>query len=213
MYPPAEPFDDGGAGPNLVTNLSGRAAAVIITMIAETGQRGAVTIEVNDLVIALIAEDHDPHAFLLFRETPPGVLLPPKVLQSSLSGKQREPFFPSKVAVDVLIKLNQILPRSAPFPTGTRHNTSAALDRVLARAQKLPSELNQAEVKVSDRSTGYKPEMRQGVVPLDLLAAALEEPCEATQMLQEAGITEEKVLRVIRAGGDLENGSVRLGPL
>ena len=49
--------------------------------------------------------------------------------------------------------------------------------------------------------------MYQAVVPLDLLAAALWEPCEATQMLKEAGITEEKVLETIRVGGDLEKGT------
>ena len=48
--------------------------------------------------------------------------------------------------------------------------------------------------------------MYQAVVPLDLLAAALREPCEGTKFLQAAGITEEKVVQAIRPGGDLEHG-------
>jgi hypothetical protein len=202
----------GRQAPTEFQNFSDRAVAVIITMIGEAGQRGAVTIDVNDLFIALIAEDQDARAPILFvADTPRGLLFPTGM--TFPKAPQRAPFLPPKVAIDVLIRLDQILPRSTPIPTGKAgHNTSAALDRVLAAAQKLPSEFHQGEVKVNDASTGYKSEMRQGVVPLDLLAAALQEPCEGSQMLQQAGISREKVIQIILAGGDLENGSFHLEP-
>jgi hypothetical protein len=85
--------------------------------------------------------------------------------------------------------------------------TSAAYDRVLDVAAKMPSEFQQSKVQIRFGSPDRPPGMYQAVVPLDLLAAALTEQCEASKMLQEAGITEEKVLQTIRAGGDLETGS------
>jgi hypothetical protein len=41
---------------------------------------------------------------------------------------------------------------------------------------------------------------RAKIEPLDLLAAALNEPCEASRLLIDAGITEEKVLQFPRSG-------------
>jgi hypothetical protein len=195
---------------NVFQNLSTRAMAVVVTMIGEAQQRGAASIDVNDLIIALIAEDQDERAPLLFVDD-----MTPEALFYHFPGEQassaagREPFFRPKVAVDVLIKLNQILPRSTSNPRGTGMQTSAALDRLLAAASNLPSELNQGLVKL--HRTDTRPAgMYQAIVPLDLLAAALREPCEGTKLLQAAGISEEKVLQILRSGDDLENGSFHL---
>ena len=65
---------------------------------------------------------------------------------------------------------------------------SAAVERVFGTAKNLPKELNQGEVQESYGTRGHLPGMYQAVVPLDMLAAALREPCEGTKMLQEAGI-------------------------
>jgi hypothetical protein len=183
---------------NSIGNLSERATSVIIVSISEAAQRGSNSIDVNDLIIALIIEDQEPNADVLFDPTAPGVLFPPD-LQLPVE-RFRKPFLPPRVAIDVLVKLNGILPRSKSLPHGTELQTSAALERVYATAKDMPAAFNQSEVRVHA-------DMIQAVVPLDLLAAALREPCEGTKMLQEAGITEEKVLQAIRAGGDLENGS------
>ncbi len=152
----------------------------------------------NDLIVALTIEDQEPVAVGLFQETPPGGV--PLV-------SAHEPFLPPKVAIDILVKMNGILPRSKSLPPTAEMQTSPAYDRVLIMANKLPSEFHQSEVQINfgtpDRPIG----VYQAVVPLDLLAAALQESCEGTKMLQEAGITEEKVLQTIRAGGDLEKGT------
>jgi hypothetical protein len=179
-------------------------------MIGEAGQRGTDFIDVNDLVIALIAEDQDARAPELFEQTPPGTLFPPGLLFPPSSGKEHEPLFSPRVAVDILIKLNQVLPRSTSIPPGTDQETSPALDRVMTVANNLPSQFHQSEVQKKAGTRDHPPGMYQAVVPLDLLAAALQEPCEATHMLQEVGVTEEKVVTILRSGGDLENGSFHL---
>lgn len=191
--------------------LSERARWVLIVTLEEAGQRGANSVDVNDLVVALIIEDEEPNAEELFEETPPGVLFPSNLIRSG--ERAHTPFFPPQVAIDVLVKLNGILPRSISLPHGTEMRTSAALDRVYAVAKQLPAEFHQSEVKINIGTRDSPPGMYQAVVPLDLLAAALREPCEGTKMLQEAGITEEKVLQTIRAGGDLENGSFHPNPV
>jgi hypothetical protein len=183
---------------NSFGKLSERTISSLIVALEEAQQRGALSVDVNDLVIGLIIEDQEPYATELFEATPPGVLFPPGLAPTG--ERTYKPFFPPRVTIDMLVKLSEILPRSNSIPHGTEMQTSAAYDRVIAVANNLPSQFHQSEVLVHTK-------MVQAVVPLDLLAAALREPCEATKMLQEAGITEERVLQTIRAGGDLENGT------
>jgi hypothetical protein len=184
-------------------NLSDRARVVTLTMIYVARQRGADAVDVNDLLVALIIEDQDPAAPELFMNPSPRLLY-----RTPQSVNNRPAFLPPRVAVDILVKLNQILPPSKPVSTGLP--MSPALVRVLGVAQKLPSELDQSPVLVRSTTATRPRGMYQAVVPLDLLAAALQEPCEVTKMLQEAGIREEKVLQILRSGGDLENGSFHL---
>ena len=191
---------------------SARTASVLITMMREAQQRGAASMEVNDLIFALIAEDQAPNAPLLFDETPPGVLLLNEYLSRPTSDLEHEPFFSPRVAVTVLIKLNAIFPRSNRIPPDTSIPTSAALERVFRVAQNIPNEFHQNQVEIDSGTPNRPPRRYLAVVPLHLLAAALREPCEGTKMLQEAGITEGKVLQAIRAGGDLEKGDFHSEP-
>jgi hypothetical protein len=182
---------------SVLENFSERARHVTFVAFLESQQRGTDTIDVNDLIVALVIEDQDWNAVALFDEIPPGG--EPLVTA-------HEPFLPPKVAVDVLVRMNAILPRSTSLPRTAEMRTSAAYDRVLGAAAIMPSEFHQSGVQIRYGSPDRPPGMYQAVVPLDLLAAALTEQCEATKMLQEAGITEDKVLQTIRAGGDLEKG-------
>jgi hypothetical protein len=182
---------------SVLHNFSERARNVTLVSLLEAQQRGTDTVDVNDLILALVIEDQDWDAVGLFDLRPPGGV--PWVTA-------HKPFLPPKVAVDVLVRMNAILPRSTSLPTTTEMRTSAGYDRVLDAAAMMPSEFRQSNVKINfgrpDRPIG----MYQAVVPLDLLAAALSEQCEGTKLLQEAGITEENVLQTIRAGGNLETG-------
>jgi hypothetical protein len=183
---------------SVLHNFSERARHVTFVALLEAQQRGTDTIDVNDLIVALVIEDQDWNAVALFDTGPPGGV--PLVTA-------HKPFLSPKVAVDVLVRMNAVLPRSTSLPPTTEMHTSGGYDRVLRAAAIMPSEFNQSEVQIRYGSPDRPPGMYQAVVPLDLLAAALTEQCEATKMLQEAGITEEKVLQTIRAGGNLETGA------
>jgi hypothetical protein len=178
-------------------NLSERARNVTLVSLLEAQQRGTDTVDVNDLILALVIEDQDWDAVALFDLRPSGGV--PLVTA-------HKPFLSPKVAVDVLVRMNAILPRSINLPSTTEMRTSAGYDRVLGAAAIMPSEFHQSEVQIRFGSPDRPPGMYRAVVPLDLLAAALREQCEATKLLQEGGITEEKVLQAIRIGGDLEKG-------
>ena len=185
-------------------NLSERARIVVLTMIGEAQQRGADTLDVNDLIVALVIEDQTPNALFLFHEPPLGTVFQQGSKRSP--GMEYKPFLSPSVAIEVLVKTNAILPRSKSLPNTTQMQTSAALERVLNVAQQLPAQFNQSKVQIISGTADSPPGMYQAVVPLDLLAAALREPCEGTKFLQAAGITEEKVVQAIRPGGDLEHG-------
>ena len=175
--------------------FSRRAMKAILVARLEAGKRGADSITLDDLVIGLITEDQDPTSMELNYESPIvkeflerepkplGVLFPLE------AWKKRERFFSSDVADDLLAKLKEILPRSSSIPRTNEMHTSPEFQTAIQAAEQLQKEFHQ-----------------ENVHPLHLLASALREPCEGTKMLQEAGITEEKVLQTIRAGGDLETG-------
>jgi len=150
--------------------FSKRAQKVITVARHQAGERGADSMDVNDLVIALIIEDQDPDVKILFVGLP-GVILPER------AGKEREPFFPPEVAADVLAKLKGILPRSKSVPRNAEMPISPELERALLAAKDLSNECHRNEVH-----------------PLHLLAASFREPCEATRLMCEAGITKEQAL-------------------
>jgi ATP-dependent Clp protease ATP-binding subunit ClpA len=173
-------------------NFSLRAKKVVIVTRLEAGQRGADSIDVNDLVAGLITEDQDmtsldlneqdPHVkeFLEKEPKPMGVLFP------LAYSKKRERFFPSEVAANLLAKLKEILPLANSIHHTTAMETSPGFETVIRAAKQLQHEFHQRKVH-----------------PLHLLAAALREPCEASRMLQAEGITEERVLQLLRSGNDL----------
>jgi len=164
--------------------FSRRAKRLLLEALIKARERGADSIHLDDLVAGLIAEDQNPNSLKLNdqgrrhleRTKARAVLLSPAC------GKTHDPFFTPEVAADLLAKLKEILPRSNPRTDGMQ--TSPEFERALDVAEQLRNEFHQGEVQ-----------------PLHVLAAALREPCEATKMLQAAGITEEKVLQTSRAWG------------
>ncbi len=175
-------------------NFSRRAAVAVMEARRESGKRGADVVGLNSLIAGLIAEDQDQNSMDL-NERDPDVkryreMEPKPALFPRKSWIKREPFFSPELASSLLVKLNDILPKSSGVPDAAPIPTSPEFDRAVDVADNLRQEFHQARVE-----------------PLHLLAAALREPCEGTKMLQEAGITEEKVLQTIRAGGDLEKGN------
>ncbi len=185
----------------MLKSLSRRLGRVVLEARREAGKRGANSIDVNSLVAGLIIEDQEPNSMDV-DEQDPAVRkyreMEPKPLTLMLrpgGGIKRDAFFSAGVAAGLLAKLNDALPKSASVPDNTPILTSPEFDRVFHAADDLRRELQQSNVET-----------------LDLLAAAFKEPCEATRLLVGAGITEEKVLQTIHAGGDLEKGSRSRNP-
>src|SRR5215469_16095320 len=89
-------------------NLSERARIVVITMIGEAQQRGADTLDVNDLIVALVIEDQTSNALFLFHEPPLGTIFEQESKRSQRM--EHKPFLSPGVAIEVLVKTNGILP-------------------------------------------------------------------------------------------------------
>jgi ATP-dependent Clp protease ATP-binding subunit ClpA len=192
----------------MLENFSRRARKVVIEARLDAGKRGADSMDVNSLVAALIVEDQDPKSLDLNEEDPAvKKLLEERMAQAKKvrhekepllrlimmpqeCWKSREPFFAPDVAADLLTTLSKILPAFKSVAPSVEIRTSPEFMRAFEAAEGIRNEFHHAKV-----------------YPLHLLGAALREACEATKMLQEAGITEEKVLQTIRAGGDSEKGA------
>jgi ATP-dependent Clp protease ATP-binding subunit ClpA len=180
----------------MLDNLSRRALRVVMEARLEAGKRGANSIDVNSLVIGLITEDQNPTSMNLneqdarVKRVREMETKPLAVAFPAIAWIKRRTFFPSEVAAKLLVELNETLPKSNSVPGTAEIPTSPGFDHVLAAAENLRQELHQSKVE-----------------PLEMVAAALREPCEAARMLHEAGITEEKVFQAIRAEGDLEKRS------
>ena len=151
---------------------SERARQVIFLARAESGARGAEMIDLDDLLAALIVEDQNKIHDAL------------EMLGRSgrfVGWKTHQPFLPPGAATSLLESIQRSLPRSQSIPTSADMAISPALEETLAAASDLREKLQSKEV-----------------TPLHLLAVLLAGSHKAVQALRDAGITEEKVLDVIR---------------
>lgn len=172
-----------------------RARRVVAESLFAARGRGLDSIDPNALIIGLLLEDQDPESFELNEQHPrvkeARTMQPqPKgILFSRECAIPREPFFTATVAADVLkhfgadtqesLEQRVTGDRSASKPNGMP--VSAETRRAFEHAQRLRIELHGDKIE-----------------PLHLLAAALREECDASRMLNEAGITEQKVLEALR---------------
>jgi Clp amino terminal domain, pathogenicity island component len=170
--------------------LSRRAKRVILEARLKAGARGADSIDVNDLIAALIVEDQDPNSLELNEQHPDVKRIlemerkPLGVLFRRECAIPREPFFSPNVATVLLTKLENMRPKSNAVAGGTGIPTSTEFDHAFEVARHLQTEFHQSKVE-----------------PMHVLAAALQDSCEAARLLKEAGITEENVLRRLRSTG------------
>jgi ClpA/ClpB-like protein len=158
---------------------STRAKRLIFLARLESGARGAETIDVDDLFVALIVEDQNK--------------IPDALEMLGRGGGQvmglmpHQPFLPSDVAISVLENIRRSLPRSQSIPTSTDLAISPALGEALAAAGDLREKLRSKEV-----------------TPLHFLSVLLAGSHKRVQALRDAGITEEKVFDAIRREDHLE---------
>lgn len=152
---------------------SERSLQVIFLARLESGARGAEMIDLDDLLAALLVEDQNK--------------IPEALERLGMSGKffvpstTHHPFLPPDAASSLLENIQRSEPQSQAIPTFADMGLSPALEETLAAASDLKKMLQ------SKRLT-----------PLHLLAALLAGSTKKVQALLDAGITEEKVLDVIR---------------
>ena len=152
---------------------SERARQVIFLARLVSGARGAEVIDLDDLIAALIVEDQNQIPAL-------GML---GMTGQFLPATSHHPFLPPNAASSLLENIKRCVPLSPAIPTSADMGLSPALKETLAAASDLKKRLRSKKL-----------------TPLHLLAALLAGSYNRVQALQEAGITEEKVLDAIRRG-------------
>ena len=158
--------------------FSERARRIVFAARLKAGERGGAAIETADLLVGLILEDQatvDAAASLkLGHET----------FNFAHRSSPHTPFFSSTQAQELLASLEKTLPRSDPIATTVEIPTSLSFQHAIQSAKDLQARLHHSNVE-----------------PLHLLAAALtEQSSPGVQLLRDAGVTEEKVLRALRGG-------------
>jgi len=148
--------------------------------------QGHGSIEADDLVTGIIAEDHDPHSLELneqhsaVKEVRGKSPQPKGVLFSPQCRIPREPFLPAELGTSV----SQEIARPDHDPRTNELPISVQVDHILDVAERLRTEFHHGKIE-----------------PLHILAAALREPCEGSRLLKEAGITEDRVMVELKRSG------------
>lgn len=156
--------------------FSMRARKVVFAARLKAGERGAKMIDTDDLLVGLILED---------QRAVPQIHADGQAVVSNVP--PHIPFFPSKIAEDLLAKLESLLPQSQPVATTAEMPLSPSLKRVFDSAKALQTRFQHGEIE-----------------PLHLLAAILrEESSQGVKLLQDSGITQESVL--LKLGGATGN--------
>lgn len=150
------------------------ALQVIMVALRKAGQRGAVALEIDDLLVALIVADQGGAPIEIFdqpgRDASPAGLNPPRR------------FLVPEIAGKLLAQIESLGTKSEPIANNPELPISERLKRTLSAASSLREELH-----------------RKKVEPLHLLAAALEDDSnQAVQAFTEAGITRESVLEALK---------------
>jgi ATP-dependent Clp protease ATP-binding subunit ClpC len=164
----------------MLDNFSERARQMVFAARFKAGERGANMIETDDLLVGLVLEDQgilEKTVFSMFFEGQgmPANTAPPHI-----------PFLSATVAQDLLAKLEKGLLRSQPIALTTEVPLSPSLKHVFNSAKDVQTRFRHNQIE-----------------PLHLLAAILaEESGQGVKLLQDSGITHEKVLRAL--GGTTE---------
>lgn len=150
-----------------------RAQHVVMLTRLRAGQRGAVDVDIEDLIGAIIAEDQ--------ADSPMSFGYRGKLLPTAIPGPKHR-FFSPDLSNHLLEKVEALCVRSQPVPDASDMPLSRGVKHTFEAASQLRKDLQQSEVG-----------------SLHLLAAALtQHENKAVQILGEAGITTEMVLEAAR---------------
>jgi Clp amino terminal domain, pathogenicity island component len=153
-------------------SFSLRARQILFLARVKAGERGANRIDVDDFLVGLILEDQG-------------------MLEKSVVGQVHEgtvhfvnqaplhiPFFSPEIANDLLAKIEGILPRSQSVASSTDIPLSSAVAQAFNSAEEIQTRFRHSQLE-----------------PLHLLAGLLkEESSPGVKLLQDSGVTREKVL-------------------
>lgn len=161
-------------------SFSLRSKQIIFAARIKAGERGASTIDIDDVLVGLVLEDQGMLEKGLF----------PKLREGTFHFVNQDvlhiPFFSPEAANDFLAKIEGILPRSEPVETSTDMPLSSAAIRAFNSAEEIQTRSRHSQIE-----------------PLHLLAALLAEESQAVKLLHDSGITQEKVL--LKLGSTTEN--------
>jgi len=156
--------------------FSQRARQVIFLARLKAGQRGAQTIEIEDLLAGYIIEDRGEFEKAISDLFPNGNPV------KQVGARSHRSFLSPDLASDLLASLQALCTQSHPVPNQSDLPLSNGANGILRLANSLREELKQTSVE-----------------PLHFLAAILEdESSRGAQIFREAGITREKVIQFLR---------------
>ena len=156
--------------------FSMRARQIVFAARLKAGERGANLIDIEDFLLGLVLEDQGMLGESLFLKLYDGLGTPVNKTQSHI------PFFPKEKADNLVTRIEALLPKTEPVGLSTEIALSSALQRAFGSA------------------IGFQAQFRHDQIePLHLLAGLLtEESSHCIRLLQEVGITQEKVLDQLR---------------
>src|SRR5258708_1328893 len=165
----------------MIDTFSMRAKQILFAARLKTGERGANLIDAEDFLLGLVLEDQGMLAENLFSKLHDG--------QGTLLNKAPShiPFFSQEEAKNLVTGIEARQTQSKPVGLSTEIPLSPALERAFGLAKDFQARFHHSQIE-----------------PLHLLAAILtEESGQCVKLLEEFGITREKVLEQLR--GDTEN--------
>ena len=156
--------------------FSQRARQVIFIARLKAGQRGAKTIEIEDLIVGFVTEDqggfYKAFSDLLSQGGPVTAAAP----------HPERSFLPPDLASDLLARVQTLRTQAQPIPKQSDLPLSEGAKGILRLANSLRDELKQTYVQ-----------------PLHLLAAILgDESNRGAEILRQAGITRDQILKFIQ---------------
>jgi ATP-dependent Clp protease ATP-binding subunit ClpA len=164
----------------MLDTFSLRAKQVVFAARFKAGERGAEAIGVDDFLLGLVLEDQGMLGSMFSKLYEGGGTFSNTALSHS-------PFFSAEVAMPLLTKIENFLSHSKAIGLSTEVPLSPTLERVFDAAKDIQGEFHHAQIE-----------------PLHLLAAILkEESSQGVKLLQEFGITQEKIMQKLR--GATEN--------
>jgi hypothetical protein len=159
----------------MLDKFSTRARQIVFAARLKAGERGASTIDTDDLLVGFVLEDQGILEKTVFSTMFEGQAIPVNRAQPPI------PFLSKIVAEDLLANLGKDRPQSQPIALTTEVPLSPSLERVFSSAKDFQTRFRHNQIE-----------------PLHLLAAILaEESGQGSKSLRELGITYEKVLRAL----------------